>query len=365
LKRKSDQGLDDDSEKAPRPEKAVKVEPAPTPAPAQVKPSLERQISLPPAPVSQPQTEILKVTKALEEIKERTHAKELAKQKAAAAARETAPGFLRGLTKSLGLGVGGKVETPEEEAERLARELEDDRQAEAEAQAELDRLMSGQGEKEEQIKSVGARSTTPVVSPLPLVSAPKASEVPEAEAHQGSDRTEEEEEEDMVEEISMAEIEVESDAEAEVETVQTTASAFPPRLGTPPKLASIRLSTTPTTTPPAHLAKVHQGGNVKAANIRSPLRNPAASQSQYQPQVVQQAAPKSAFALAPVAKTVPADEDEEDETADEEEDEEDEDYEMTEAEQENVTEHVKPISQIKGKQPATVSEDWSSETRRG
>ena len=274
LKRKSDQGVEE-QEPASRPEKVSKIDNSTAPVPSA--PTFERKISHPsaptpaPAPITQAQAEIQKVTKALEEIKESNQAKELAKQKAAALADGRAKdaaagtGFLRNLTKSLG--IGGRVESPEEEAERLARELEDDRQAEAEAQAELDRLMNGGGKEDIKKKAVEAvsivvkRSTTPVVSP-PV----KISLSVEAEAHAASDKTEEEEEADdeqMVEDISF--VEEEEDLE-EIEAVQIVhqqtrpkavapVPTLAPRLQTPPKLASIRMSTTPIASPPAHLAQ--------------------------------------------------------------------------------------------------------------
>ena len=274
LKRKSDQGVEE-QEPASRPEKVSKIDNSTAPVPSA--PTFERKISHPsaptpaPAPITQAQAEIQKVTKALEEIKESNQAKELAKQKAAALADGRAKdaaagtGFLRNLTKSLG--IGGRVESPEEEAERLARELEDDRQAEAEAQAELDRLMNGGGKEDIKKKAVEAvsivvkRSTTPVVSP-PV----KISLSVEAEAHAASDKTEEEEEADdeqMVEDISFVEEEEELE---EIEAVQIVhqqirpkavapVPSLAPRLQTPPKLASIRMSTTPIASPPAHLAQ--------------------------------------------------------------------------------------------------------------
>jgi hypothetical protein len=347
LKRKSDQGIDEDEDETARPEKITKVETAPISA----KPALERQPSLPavPAPV-EPPSEILKITKALAEIRKGTQAKELAKQKAAAAAREPASGFFKGLTKSLGLGVGGRVESPEDEADRLARELEEDRQAEAEAQAELDRLMSGEDAKVEK-KDEGkdapaeARTTTPTISPPAVV-----------ENQQGSDKTEEEEEEEMVEEISMAEIEVESDDEPEQEPVVSAprqmATALPPRLQTPPKLASIRLSTTPTTTPPVHLTKALGRGTASQGGLANSLRSPPprATTSQLAQPLATKVSATVVHVQAPVTKPAPVDDEPieiDDDTADEEEDDDDEDY--ADQDQENVTEHVKPSLHAKAK----------------
>ena len=111
-------------------------------------------------------SDIHKVTKALDELRERNAAKEAQKAKAASnvsnaisgprpttsshdSRQSTAggSGFLRnlgnigaGLGRSLGL--GGTVKSAEEEAQRLAEELEEDRRAEAEAQRQLAKLMA-------------------------------------------------------------------------------------------------------------------------------------------------------------------------------------------------------------------------------
>lgn len=110
-------------------------------------------------------SDIHKVTRALDELRERAAAKEAHKQKAALNAstgprstlstgdRHTttpgpaaAGGFLKGLG-NLGMGLGrslglaGTAKSAEEEALRLQAELEEDRRAEDEARKELDRLM--------------------------------------------------------------------------------------------------------------------------------------------------------------------------------------------------------------------------------
>ena len=102
-------------------------------------------------------SDIHKVTKALDELRERAALREAQKAKAASVAgprhtlhdRQSVTGgslfrgignISSGLGKSLGL--GGTARSAEEEALRLQAELEADRLAEAEAQAELDQLMS-------------------------------------------------------------------------------------------------------------------------------------------------------------------------------------------------------------------------------
>jgi len=111
-------------------------------------------------------SDIHKVTRALDELRERAAAKEAHKQKAALNASSgprstlstgdrnntTTPGaaptggFLKGLG-NLGMGLGrslglaGTARSAEEEALRLQAELEEDRRAEDEARKELDRLM--------------------------------------------------------------------------------------------------------------------------------------------------------------------------------------------------------------------------------
>lgn len=318
LKRKSDEADIDDDEQderekqsqptSVRPAKTVKVE-TPTVAaagpPKPSKPVFERQPSNPssssaasagppaaPAPVSAPApvqmqipSEISKVTKALEDIKERTQAKELAKQKAAALAGTSArananpttgggggTGFFRGLTKSLGLGVGGKVETPEEEAERLQRELEEDRKAEAEAQAELDRLMNEVLTPAPAAESAPApapvvRSTTPVATP------PTVGPLPPQPASDEDETDDEEEESEVIEALDIAEI-VSAPARAPAPATvapkpAAAAASQTPRLATPPRMSGfdVRLSTTPAMTPPQPKAK-------QPANDRSSSAKP-------------------------------------------------------------------------------------------
>ena len=131
-------------------------------------------------------SDIHKVTKALDELRERAAAKEAHKNKAAlssstaggAGPRHTSSsahdqhrqsaagsGFLRGLG-SLGvglgrsLGLGGTAKSAEEEAQRLAEELEEDRRAEAEAQRQLARLMAEVGEEAVPIADEAAPEAT-------------------------------------------------------------------------------------------------------------------------------------------------------------------------------------------------------------
>lgn len=382
MKRKSEEAPEE-VEEPPRPAKVVKVD-APTALPPS-KPVFERQQSNPsapsagariaahrtPAPVPvtakeiETPSEILKVTKALEDIKERNQAKELAKQKAAAAAaaangqrsRETtnsgpsgstASGFLRGLTKSLGL--GGRTESPEEIAERLHRELEDDRRAEAEAQAELDRLMHedkrADGDEPEKKQDMAVnepveRSTTPVTSPP----AP-----PKIEAHPSSDRTEEEDEEDeVVEALSLIEdaepvqqsptapparsaAVQEPKREPQAAPAQPQKQPVPPRLATPPRMSDFRMSTTPHGTPPRKVQQQQQApplhDRAEKHERSSPAKQPKA-QSVHNTEQVETRSEGS-------------------DTADEEDDAEDDDGRASSAaEQGMVTQHVKQVPPIK------------------
>jgi hypothetical protein len=364
LKRKSDQGLEEEQE-ATRPEKIVKIDTTPAPAPviaavpASRPPSLfERKISQPataapplaltPAPVAQPDSEVARVRNALDAIKERAAAKELAMQKASLLAAASGDGtrrdavsggtsFFRGLTKSLG--IGGKMETPEEEKERLAIEIEDEREAAAEAQAHLQKLLNGianeEPPKEDVVTAPIARSTTPVFSPPPQIVEP-------VEAHPASDRTEAEEdaeEEQMVEDISIVEEEEELEVSEAMEIVEQTKlkSTTPiataaPRLQTPPAFPSIRLSTTPTTTPPAHRTQVQRlafNAQVQTKTVAAPAQNKTTETAQ-------------------TVKSVHKDEiiDIDADTEDEEED--DEDMEIGK----NVAQHVKNIQK---NQAQTVS----------
>ncbi|WVR06591.1 hypothetical protein IAU60_003623 [Kwoniella sp. DSM 27419] len=182
MKRKSEQGLgeDEDDMEEKRPEKTSKMAagatglpehtnalPARTPGPSSrpnmptKTPSYNTAENAQPgshgrsAPSSSTQdsqrSDIHKVTRALDELREKTAAKELAKQKALAAvgkdvsgnagrvpqAKSTGTGFLRGLG-NIGaglLGLGGV--SAEEEAQRLAEELEQEQRAEQ----ELERLV--------------------------------------------------------------------------------------------------------------------------------------------------------------------------------------------------------------------------------
>ena len=102
-------------------------------------------------------SDIYEVTRKLEELRERTAAKEASKIKAqalamsgsngskssldskASAASGAAGGFFRGLGRSLGL--GGNAKSAEDEALKLQRELEEDRRAEKDAEREYQRLM--------------------------------------------------------------------------------------------------------------------------------------------------------------------------------------------------------------------------------
>jgi hypothetical protein len=201
--------------------------------------------------------------------------------------------------------------------------------------------------KEEEVKPVTALAPALSTTPAP---SPPARLVEPSSVHVGSDRTEEEmdaEEEQMVEDISF--VEEEEEIEVEAETVQAVQqpqprpiapiAALAPRLQTPPKLASIRLSTTPTTTPPAHLAHAQRAAQAKA-EIRSP---------------------KKAVAPAPVIKTaeivreVQAIKKQEVIDVDDDTAEEDDDDDDMEIGVENVAQHVKQLQ--KGKQVANVSDD--------
>jgi len=185
LKRKSDVGLDEDEEEEKeetRPEKVAKVDAAviiahrfeveaipvaeavpaveaipmvdavswppavpplstrlPAPSVSSSQARVQSIIPEPPMSLQNPRSDIHKVTRALDELRERAQAKELAKQRSAPKATSTGSGFLRGLG-NLGrsLGLGGSAKTAEEEAERI----EEERKAEIEAQEELERLMN-------------------------------------------------------------------------------------------------------------------------------------------------------------------------------------------------------------------------------
>ncbi|TYJ56444.1 hypothetical protein B9479_002847 [Cryptococcus floricola] len=208
LKRKSDEGLDDDEdEDEDEHERAGKVAKAseahtihfPTTTPGPAKASLfptKTPSSFGTASVGSDQhsqgrpvqddsqrPEISRVTKALDELREKT-AKDLAKQKATPAAgtaarvpqaKSTGAGFLRGL---LNFG-GGNAESGEDEATRRARELEEEKIAEEELEKLMwaarngvdEDMILGEEEEEEPapqaVEKEEPRSTTPSFSPPP------------------------------------------------------------------------------------------------------------------------------------------------------------------------------------------------------
>jgi hypothetical protein len=224
-------------------------------------------------------------------------------------------------------------------------------------------LMNGNGNevKESEVKSVPSaakRSTTPVVSPPARASASAPVEV---EVHPASDKTEEEEEaeeERMVEDISFVEEEEELEVIAAVEEVPKPQSkpvapvpTLAPRLQTPPKLASIRMSTTPIVSPPAHLKALRQASTTSTSTqVRSP-KNTAA-----------QARPESSAPKPKAAETVNVVQTVKKEEVivvdDDTEDEADDDNETMRTGMESVTQHVKHVQ--KGKQPADVSSPSTS-----
>ncbi|ODO05099.1 hypothetical protein L198_01786 [Cryptococcus wingfieldii CBS 7118] len=208
LKRKSDEGLDnDEDEDEDEHERAGKVAKAseahtihfPTTTPGPAKASLfptKTPSSFGTASVGSDQhsqgrpvqddsqrPEISRVTKALDELREKT-AKDLAKQKATPAAgtaarvpqaKSTGAGFLRGL---LNFG-GGNAESGEDEATRRARELEEEKIAEEELEKLMwaarngvdEDMILGEEEEEEPapqaVEKEEPRSTTPSFSPPP------------------------------------------------------------------------------------------------------------------------------------------------------------------------------------------------------
>lgn len=147
--------------------KTISAVEAPTPSTSQTKsqahPALD---TASPATALQTETQIHKVSKALDDLQKRAAQKEAHRQKAALTAsggpRQTTsshvephttatPGQPSGFLKNLGslgmglgrsLGLGGTARNAEEEALRLQEELEEEQRAEAEAKAELERLMS-------------------------------------------------------------------------------------------------------------------------------------------------------------------------------------------------------------------------------
>ncbi|KAK8858852.1 hypothetical protein IAR55_003082 [Kwoniella newhampshirensis] len=239
LKRKSDEGMESDSdEEEKRPDKVGKFSGEPPIKPMAELSHTTHMPSRTPGPVPRPllptktpsfgtastihpdsqgrstnlsteqqRSDIHKVTKALDELREKTAAKELAKQKAALAAstgparmpqaKSTGTGFLRGLG-SLGAGLLGLGNSAEEEAERLARELEEERLAEQELEKLMREATKPETEAALQQKVVEektkdeqpVRSTTPDISPVHSVEQQPLSP---------------EEEEEMIEEQSIME----------------------------------------------------------------------------------------------------------------------------------------------------------------
>jgi hypothetical protein len=313
LKRKSEVDMDedkDDDEEA-RPEKVIKVDvPATTPgaapaAPAAstsasvpVRPTFDRQISremereresiFPVRPTSAPhavvvpvpattpgpantgtadaqehasadrhRSDIHKVTKALDELRERAREKEAAaKAKAMTLAASTGPkrtstaappntgtGFLRGLGslgvglgRSLGLGGQGQ-KSAEDEALRLQRELEEERRASLEAKEELARLM-GEMEKEKD-KDKAVPTTVSAVSS----GSDKQNMEDDVQAEQDELDPDTDEEREVTEQIEM-EIE-----QTEFVTAPQ-ASLAAPTVSPPGRPRPAMQSTTPSGTPP-------------------------------------------------------------------------------------------------------------------
>ncbi|WVQ73311.1 hypothetical protein IAR50_002879 [Cryptococcus sp. DSM 104548] len=210
LKRKSNEGLgkdeDEEEDEDNRPGKVAKASEAhtihfPTTTPGPAKASLfptktpssygtasvgsDQHSQGRPVQDDSQRPEISRVTKALDELREKT-AKDLAKQKATPAAgpaprvpqaKSTGAGFLRGL---LNFG-GGSVESGEDEATRRARELEEEKIAEEELEKLMWAARNGVdedmilGDEEEQepaaapqaVQKEEPRSTTPSFSPPP------------------------------------------------------------------------------------------------------------------------------------------------------------------------------------------------------
>ena len=198
LKRKSDAGMDEEEEEDIRPEKMAKVgsiiksivNPLSesqsqstivlaalngTPVSSTTLPHTDPSPILPEALMSlqHPRSDIHKVTKALDDLRERAQAKELAKQRSAPKATSTGSGFLRGLG-NLGrsLGLGNSVKTAEEEAVRQ----EEERRAEVEAQEELARLI---GEVSKPVQPIEAIPGMDAPHPAALVAPAQADEVEE------------------------------------------------------------------------------------------------------------------------------------------------------------------------------------------
>lgn len=328
IKRKSDIGIEeeeDDEEK--RPEKVVKLEPVVT-VPL-VTPTVESHFefevplassagpgasasscptanpdSTPGTSATEQQThadrhrsDIHKVTKALDEFRERNLAKEAAKAKAALAAsagpkqvqiwepkaQSTGSGFLRGLGTSLGrsLGFGASAKANEEDEARRERELEDAREAELQAQEELKRIM-GEGERPQYPEPIieveshpaslqsdaAVRETTPTppaaLSSLgaAIMTATEMEDTPEADSK---------DEDQVMEELDEL---LPSDS-----PVRPLRPPKPQRETTPPRqVVGPIMSTTPVDTPPREVAMIGEApalhARVEKHQHQSPARMP-------------------------------------------------------------------------------------------
>ena len=247
-KRKSEEGRgeEDAEENRERPEKLAKADSGIFPI---TKPVLEMElpstafpgstqilassttlITTDPSPVSQnPRSDIYRVTKALDDLRERAQAKEMAKQRAVPKATSTGAGFLRGLGnlgRSLGLG-GAK--TAEDEALRI----EEERLAEIQAQEELERLI-GEVTRPSQREEDVVGSTTPEAA-VPVV------------ANLGD-----KDKDEVLGKLPRME-ELEDELDEPLPQASTVRSPRQPldRPTTPPRLAPIAIiSTTPIITPP-------------------------------------------------------------------------------------------------------------------
>ena len=223
---------------------------------------------------TQARTDIDKVTRALDELRERAAAKEASKAKLAASGtkvsfdsrsststqaqpQSSGGGFFRGLG-SLGrsLGLGGSAKSAEDEALRLQRELEEERRAEKEAEAELKRLMDE------------------VATEEPDKAAPWLAEVPaelktqEQDVDMPGNGTDDEDADSV-----NADLTVEMD-EPPVLTA-TDHTAFPAREATPPRSqVPVTTSTTPTATPPPSMPSILQrlGSNAPPQPPRSTVK---------------------------------------------------------------------------------------------
>ncbi|GFZ50575.1 hypothetical protein JCM24511_08332 [Saitozyma sp. JCM 24511] len=311
LKRKSEVGMDEDKDgdddEETRPEKVVKVDvpattpgAAPTAAPTAastsasvpVRPTFDRQVSreresiFPVRPTSAPhavvvpvpattpgpanantvdapehasadrhRSDIHKVTKALDELRERAREKEAAakakamtlaasagpKRTSTAAPPNTGTGFLRGLG-SLGVGLGRSLglggqgpKSAEDEALRLQRELEEERRASLEAKEELARLM-GEMEKEKD-------KDKPVPTAVSATSSGKQNMEDDLQAEQDELDPDTDDEREVTEQI---EVEIE---QTEFVTAPQ-ASLAAPTVSPPRRPRPAMQSTTPSGTPP-------------------------------------------------------------------------------------------------------------------